>query len=135
MQGAPDPRSRRGNRGCVTPYNQRIFTPHYNVVSVGCRHPRTVPLAFRVSAQFDGLALMSVPTWLASPPSWAVWRPTNATQLHRRTRGACRSRLGSLPAHAANQAHPRHPNADSKTRDSGGDIRCPHPEPNLQKSG
>ena len=80
------------------------------MVSVGCRHPRTVPLAFRVSAQFDGLALVSVPTWQASPPSWALWRPTNSTQLHRRTRGACRPRLGSLPAHTASRAHPRHPN-------------------------
>ena len=29
------------------------------MVPVGCRHPRAVPLAFRVSAQFDGLAHMS----------------------------------------------------------------------------
>jgi hypothetical protein len=38
------------------------------MVLVGCRHPRAVPLAFRVSAQFDGLAHMSVPTCPASPP-------------------------------------------------------------------
>ncbi len=31
------------------------------MVLVGCRHPRAVPLAFRVSAQFDGLAHMSYP--------------------------------------------------------------------------
>ena len=94
------------------------------MVSVGCRHPRTVPLAFRVSAQFDGLALMSVPTCHRRPRAW--WGDT--TRLHRRTRGACRPRLGGLPAHAASRAHPRHTFADSGIGTAGGIPAAPSPE-------
>ena len=96
---------------------------------------------------------MSVPTCSASPPSKAVWRPTDTTRLHRRTMGlggyeamgacrglgvACWSRLGGLPDLAASRAHPRHPNADSNKWDSGRDVlwdrlsvdgRCLRPEP------
>ncbi len=85
---------------------------------MGCRHPRAVPLAFRVSAQFDGLAHMSVLTCSAS------------SHMHRRTKGACRSWLIGLPAHAASQAHPRHHHADSEKGQLGG--HPPSPSRDLQ---
>ena len=87
------------------------------MVLVGCRHPRAVPLAFRVSAQFDGLAHMSVPTCPAS------------SHMHGRTKGACRSRLGGLPAHAANRAHPRHHYADRGKGTAGGISAVPVQRP------
>jgi hypothetical protein len=44
--------------GCLTPLNQQIVTPMLQHGVQRCRHPRTVPLAFGDSEQFDGLALM-----------------------------------------------------------------------------
>ena len=85
------------------------------MVLVGCRHPRAVPLAFRVSAQFDGLAHMSVPTCPASPPctdglrvrvdpGWVACPPTRPTG----------HTLG-IPC-------------GQRNRDSRGDTRHPRPE-------
>jgi hypothetical protein len=91
-------------------------------VLVGCRHPRAVPLAFRVSAQFDGLAHLPVPTCSAS------------SHKHRRTKGACRSwlivgKIIGLPAHVAGQALSRHHHADrdSKGGQSPSPLRRPSP--------
>ncbi len=64
--------------------------PRFNLVLAGCRHPRAVPLACRVSARFYGLAHMSVPTCPASPPctdgprvrvapGWVACPPTRPT--------------------------------------------------------
>jgi hypothetical protein len=79
---------------------------------VGCRHPEALPLAFRVSAQFDGLAHMSMPTY-----------PTSS-HMRRRTKGACRSWLiGRPPTRPAR--HTLGILMRTAKRDSGGDIRCP----------
>ena len=56
--------------------------------------------------------------------------------MHRRTKGACRPRLVSLPAHAAIRAHPRHHHADRRMGTAGvmpaipcqrASPRCTHP--------
>ncbi len=104
-QGMPN---RLDRSAALRPITSGFSPPRYNVVLVGCRHPRAVPLAFRVSAQFDGLAHMSVPTCPAS------------SHMHRRTKGACRPWLGGLPAHAASRAHPRHHHADRGKGTAGG---------------
>ena len=109
--------NRLDRSAALRPITSGFSPPRYNVVLVGCRHPRAVPLAFRVSAQFDGLAHMSVPTWQAS------------SHMHRRTKGACRSRLIGLPAHAASRAHPRHHHADRGKGTAGGTPAIPVQRP------
>ena len=97
--------------GCLTPHNQRIVTPRLQPGAVGCRHPRAVPLAFGDSEQFDGLARVAVVDALSVASQVdAGCQPKRATHhrcyRHSRTRGACRSRLGVLPAHKASRARP-----------------------------
>ena len=66
-----------------------LSPPRYNVVHVGCRLPRAVPPAFGVSAQFDGLAQMSVALFADVP---------SVVPHAQRDQSACRSQLGGLPA-------------------------------------
>jgi hypothetical protein len=77
------------------------------MVLVGCRHHRAVPLAFKVSAQFEGLAHMSVPTCPMSP------------------QGTCRPLLGDLPTHVASRAHPQNHYADRGIGTAGGAPAIP----------
>ncbi len=71
------------------PGNRRIFNPMQQHVALGMSPLSGTPLAFRVSAQFDGLAHLSVPTCPASPPAeglrvrvepgWVACPPTRPT--------------------------------------------------------
>jgi hypothetical protein len=101
-----------GSAACP-PITRGFSPPGYNLVLVGCRHPRAVPRAFGDSAQFVGLAQYAVVS-VASAASQvdAECQPGTRAAHHRYyrhswTRGACRSRLGGLPAHTASRAHPR----------------------------
>jgi hypothetical protein len=50
------------------PITSGLSPPGYNLVRVGCRHPRAVPRAFGDSVQFVGLAQYAVVS-VASPAS------------------------------------------------------------------
>ena len=94
--------------GCLTPHNLRLQPG-----AMGCRHPMTVPLAFGDSEQFDGLARFAVVDAFqrrlpgrCGVPARNSSRPPPLLPPRPVTRGACRSRLGGLPAHTASRARP-----------------------------
>jgi hypothetical protein len=85
----------------------------------GCRHPRTVPLTFGDSEQFDGLALMRGWTRIACGRRCQRRLPSGRrAQLLAaptgRTRGACRPRLGMPSANQASRHTPAQIHADGK---------------------